>query len=65
MTAIYQLVKRVLVCLGETRNLAIETLEKLGGADKQFSITKAPGVLLVGPHLSNFRFSGHLSTGLN
>ncbi|PMD53075.1 HET-domain-containing protein [Hyaloscypha bicolor E] len=44
MTAIYQQAQRVLIWLGEEghdSDLAFDTLNKLGGVEKQFSVTKA------------------------
>ena len=58
IAAIYQRAERVLIWLGEASedsDLAIDTLNKLGGVDKQFSVTKAPGAISAGPHFSSFR----------
>jgi hypothetical protein len=58
MTAIYQQAQRVLIWLGEEghdSDLAFDTLNKLGGVEKQFSVTRARGMISAGPHFDPFR----------
>jgi hypothetical protein len=60
MAAIYQRAQRTLVWLGEASHdshVAMDTLTKLGGKNKEFSVKSAPGMISAGPHFSRFRYN--------
>jgi hypothetical protein len=64
MTAIYQPTERVLIWLRDASrnsNVTLDTLSRLGGIDKQFSVTKSPGTLSAGRTLTHSPAIGPLS----
>lgn len=68
MTAICQPTERELICLRDASrdcDLTLDILNKLGGIDKQFSVTKAPGTISAGRTLTHSPEIGPLSIDLS